>query len=264
MSDFCYDMSLQGKYILVTGACGLIGKEICKAIAHYKGNLIVSDINLKACEDFAGKLSKEHGITAVAAVIDINSEESISNFIEYSKRNKIEIYGLVNSAYPRNSQYGRKFENVSLESFKENLELQLSGCFNITQKISALMAQNKSGSIVNIGSIYGILGPDFSIYRETEMTMPVEYSAVKGGVINLTRYLATYFGRYGVRVNCVSPGGVKDRQPDNFIENYSSKVPLGRMGNPEEMAGAVVFLLSGLSSYITGQNIVIDGGWSAW
>jgi NAD(P)-dependent dehydrogenase (short-subunit alcohol dehydrogenase family) len=125
------------------------------------------------------------------------------------------------------------------------------------------MKEKKSGSIVNISSIYGVVGPDFTIYDGTEMTMPAAYSAIKGGVINFSKYLASYYGKNNIRVNCVSPGGIFDHQPTEFIRNYESKVPMKRMGKPDDISPAVSFLLSDESSYITGQNIIIDGGWTA-
>ena len=125
------------------------------------------------------------------------------------------------------------------------------------------MQAKQAGSIVNIASIYGIVGPDFSVYENTEMTMPAAYAAIKGGLINFTRYLASYAGKHKVRINCVSPGGIFDNQPASFVNSYEKKVPFGRMGTPADVAPAVAFLLSDESEYITGHNLVIDGGWTA-
>ena len=125
------------------------------------------------------------------------------------------------------------------------------------------MAAKKNGSIVNIGSIYGTVGPDFNVYNNTELTMPAAYSAIKGGVINFTRYLSSYYGKNNIRVNCVSPGGIFNNQPVEFVRNYENKVPMQRMGKPEDISPAVSFLLSDDSSYITGQNLIIDGGWTS-
>ena len=125
------------------------------------------------------------------------------------------------------------------------------------------MAAKKNGSIVNIGSIYGTVGPDFNVYNNTELTMPAAYSAIKGGVINFTRYLSSYYGKNNIRVNCVSPGGIFNSQPVEFVKNYENKVPMQRMGKPEDISPAVSFLLSDDSSYITGQNLIIDGGWTS-
>ena len=125
------------------------------------------------------------------------------------------------------------------------------------------MKAQSSGAIVNISSIYGVVGPDFSVYNGTQMTMPAAYSAIKGGVINFSRYLAAYYGPYGIRINCVSPGGIFDHQNQNFVSQYEAKVPMRRMGLPEDIAPAVGFLLSNDANYITGQNIIVDGGWTA-
>ena len=125
------------------------------------------------------------------------------------------------------------------------------------------MKNKNHGSIVNMASVYGIVGPDFSVYEGTEMTMPAAYAAIKGGIVNFTRYLSSYFGKNNIRVNAVSPGGVFNNQPNQFVENYIRKVPLQRMAKPDDISPAVVFLLSDDSSYITGQNIAIDGGWTA-
>jgi NAD(P)-dependent dehydrogenase (short-subunit alcohol dehydrogenase family) len=126
------------------------------------------------------------------------------------------------------------------------------------------MAKQRGGAIINLASIYGNVAPDFSIYEGTEMTMPVAYSAIKGGIIALTRYIATYYAHYNVRANTVSPGGIFDHQKPSFVERYSKKTPLGRMARPEEIVGAVVYLASDASSYVTGHDLIVDGGWTAW
>ena len=125
------------------------------------------------------------------------------------------------------------------------------------------MKRQKKGSLINIASTYGINGPDFSIYEGTEMTMPAAYAVIKGGLVNFTKYLASYYAKHGVRVNALSPGGVFDNQPESFVKNYNKKTPLGRMARPEDMVGAIVYLASDASSYVTGHNLVVDGGWSA-
>ena len=125
------------------------------------------------------------------------------------------------------------------------------------------LAKQESGSIINMASIYGVVAPDFSIYDKTNMTMPAGYAAIKGGLLNLTRYIASYFGSQNIRVNSVSPGGIFDNQNTNFVKNYEKKVPLGRLGTPDDIAPSVVFLLSDESNYITGQNLIVDGGWTA-
>ena len=141
--------------------------------------------------------------------------------------------------------------------------MQLSRIFAISKPVLDIMKKQKSGSLVHIASIYGIVGNDFSVYENTELTSPAAYSAIKGGLINFSRYLASYFGKYNVRSNCVSPGGVFNNQNKTFVGQYSQKVPLKRMANPNDIAPTVSFLLSSESNYITGQNIAVDGGWTA-
>jgi len=125
------------------------------------------------------------------------------------------------------------------------------------------MKKQKMGSIVNISSIYGVVGPDFSVYEKTDMTMPAAYSAIKGGVVNFTRYLASYYGSFGIRINCVSPGGIFDKQSAQFISNYENRVPMKRLGSPEDVSPSVTFLLGNDSKYITGHNLIVDGGWTS-
>jgi NAD(P)-dependent dehydrogenase (short-subunit alcohol dehydrogenase family) len=170
---------------------------------------------------------------------------------------------LVNNAYPRNADYGKKFESVTYESFCDNVNRHLGGYFLTTQQVSKIMKKQNRGNIINMASIYGFRAPRFDIYEGTEMTMPVEYAAIKGAVTNLTRYLSSYLGPYNIRVNCISPGGIFADQPEIFVEKYRSLVPLGRrMAYQSDLTGIVTFLLSDTSEYITGQNIVVDGGWS--
>ena len=242
---------LKNKIIIVTGGNGLLGKEILKNISEEGGIPICADVNIKKKSDYD------------QIYCDISSEESIENLLNevIKKYNKID--GLVNNAYPRTNDWHLDFEKIKLESWKKNIDLQLNSNFTIIQKVAKLMKKYKTGSIVNMASIYGVIGPDFSIYEGTDMTMPAAYSAIKGGLINFTRYLASYYGKDSININCISPGGILDDQPMKFIKNYTKKVPLGRMGNPSDISPAVVFLLSEESSYITGQNIIIDGGLTA-
>ena len=142
--------------------------------------------------------------------------------------------------------------------------MHLNGYFLCCQQIAKQMKKQKSGSIINFSSIYGIVAPNFSIYDGANFTMPAAYSAIKGGIITFTRYLATYFAEYGIRANVICPGGILDNQNKNFIKNYEEKTPMKRMGKPEDIVGSVVFLASDASSYMTGVTIIVDGGWTTW
>jgi NAD(P)-dependent dehydrogenase (short-subunit alcohol dehydrogenase family) len=193
--------------------------------------------------------------------IDITSEASVQGAVEKITRDFGKIDGWVNNAYPRTNDWGNKLENVLFESWRKNVDMHLNGYFLCCKVVLEQMKQQKSGSLINMGSTYGVVAPDFSIYEQTEMTMPVAYSAIKGGIINLTRYLAAYYGPFGIRVNSISPGGIFDSQNEIFVANYNKKVPLKRMGTPDDIAASVHFLLSDDSSYITGHNLLVDGGW---
>lgn len=245
------DMILKDKIIIVTGGSGLIGREIVKDIAFKGGIALNADINVET--DLAeGRLH-----------VDISDEQSISQAVDtvYGQWGRID--GLVNCAYPRTKDWGAFFEDIQLESWKKNVDFQLNSYFVFCQKVLKIMAQQGYGSIVNIASIYGIVGNDFTLYEEYGGTSPAAYSAIKGGIINFTRYLASYYGRKGIRVNCVSPGGIFDHQHPSFVSRYEDKVPMGRMGNPDDIAPAVSFMLSDEAKYITGQNLAVDGGWTA-
>jgi len=242
--------SLKGKVIIVTGGSGLLGKEIVKNLLSKGGIAINADINVVT--DFKKN----------TFFVDITSEESIVYAIKSIAKHYGRIDGLVNNAYPRTKDWGTKFEDITYESWQKNVDIQMNTTFLFIQKIIPMLLKSE-GAIVNICSIYGVVGNDLSIYKNTSINTAAPYSAIKGGIINFTRYLASYYGKKGVRVNCVSPGGIFDNQNEIFVSNYANKVPMGRMANPDDIAPSVSFLLSDDSKYITGQNLIVDGGWTA-
>jgi len=242
---------LNNKVIIITGGSGLIGKEIIKDITKKNAIAINAEINLKTNLDLN------------EIQCDITSEDSVNSMLEMVIKKYHKIDGFVNNAYPRTKDWGDKFENIKYSSWQKNVDLQMNSVFLTCQKILKIMKNQQYGSIVNIASIYGCVGADFSIYQDTEMTNPAPYSAIKGGVINFSKYLASLYGKENIRINCVSPGGVFDNQHPIFIKNYENKVPLKRMAKDFEIATAVSFLLSDEASYITGHNLIIDGGWTA-
>lgn len=244
-------MILKDKVIIVTGGSGLIGQ------------CIINDLKKKGAIAINAEISVDTDLSQGNVHCDITSEESVNDLINIVIERYLKIDGLVNNAYPRTKDWGTKFEEIPLLSWKKNVDMQLNSVFLLCQKALSQMVKQQYGSIVNIGSIYGIVGNDFTIYEGYGGTSPAAYCAIKGGIINFSRYLASYFGKYGIRVNCVSPGGIKDNQHPSFIERYEYKSPLKRMGKPEEIAPAISFLLSDESSFITGHNLMVDGGWTA-
>ena len=242
---------LANKIVIVTGGNGLLGKEIISKIREEGGFSINIDINHETTSDLS------------TIKCDITNVSSINDCIRLvvDKYNKID--GLVNNAYPRTADWGNKFEDILFESWQKNIDSQLNSYFYFSQQVAQHMVTQKDGSIINMASVYGIVGPDFTVYDGTTMTMPAAYSAIKGGIVNFTRYLASYLGSHNIRVNTISPGGIFDNQNSIFVENYNKKVPMKRMGLPNDISPSVVFLLSDDAKYITGQNLAIDGGWTA-
>ena len=244
-------IDLTDKIILVTGGNGLLGTEIISKLTKQCAFCINLDINHETTADLS---SIKCDITNTSSI-----DETLTKIIEKYKK----IDGLVNNAYPRTKDWGTKFEEIPFESWQKNIDLQLNSYFYITQQVVSYMKPRNAGSIINMASVYGIVGPDFTVYDGTQMTMPAAYSAIKGGLINFTRYLASYIGKYNIRVNTVSPGGIFDNQNPIFVANYNKKVPLQRMGLPEDISPTIAFLMADESKYITGQNIAVDGGWTA-
>lgn len=242
---------LHDKIVIVTGGSGLIGTAIIKDIVNKGGIAINADISVET--------SINEGLLHVDVTKDDSIELAIMTVISELGR----IDGLVNNAYPRTKDWGNKLEDVLPESWRKNVDMQMNSYFVFCQKVLKQMAFEKNGSIVNIASIYGVVGNDSTIYEGTNLSSAAAYSAIKGGIISFTRYLASYYGKDNIRSNCVSPGGIFDHQNQLFVNNYEKKVPLKRMGNPEDIAPAVSFLLSDEAKYITGQNLIVDGGWTA-
>jgi NAD(P)-dependent dehydrogenase (short-subunit alcohol dehydrogenase family) len=243
-------MILENKIIIVTGGSGLIGKEIISNIISKGGFAINADISAKT-DLRNGTLS-----------MDVTNDRSVKEGVEMVFKEFGKINGFVNNAYPRTKDWGTKFEDIDPDSWRRNVDMQMNSYFVCCQEVLKIMADKKTGSVVNIASIYGVVGNDFSLYEEYGGTSPAAYSAIKGGIVNFTRYLVSYFGKSGIRVNCVSPGGIFDNQHPSFVRRYIAKTPLGRMGQPSDIAPAVSFLLSDEARYITGQNLIVDGGFT--
>lgn len=245
------NLLLTKKIIIVTGGNGLLGREIVTKLEAEGAFCINVDINHENSENLS------------TIKCDITDKNSVNNCIEMIIKKYGIIDGLVNNAYPRTKDWGNKFEEIVFESWQSNVDWQLNSYFYFTQSVAKYMVLQESGTIINMASVYGIVGPDFTVYDGTNMTMPAAYSAIKGAIINFSRYLASYLGPHNISVNTISPGGIFDNQNPIFVENYNKKVPMRRMGVPTDISPAVAFLLSDGARYITGQNLVIDGGWTS-
>ncbi|MFI5148271.1 MAG: SDR family oxidoreductase [Bacteroidia bacterium] len=262
--------SLKNKTAIVTGACGLIGKKHCEALAEAGANVVLVDMNENKCREQAEILGKHHlGIEA-----DVTRPESLQGARDkiLGKYGQIDILvnnAAINDMFENPLLAGKQsmFEHYPLEMWDRSWQVNVTGVFLCSQVFGTPMSERGSGSIINIASTYGMVGPDQNIYKDKEgkhsFYKSPSYPATKGAVINFTRFLAAYWGNKGVRVNTLSPGGVENSQDDFFVQNYISKTLLGRMAKPGDYKGALVFLASEASAYMTGANLVVDGGWTA-
>lgn len=263
--------SLNNKVAIVTGALGLIGKHHCSALAEAGANVVVVDLDIGECKTFAEALPVE----SIGVGADVTDSDSIKKLrdIVLNRFESIDI--LVNNAAindmfenPQAAEELSMFENYPLEMWQKSLDVNITGTFLCSQIIGTEMAKRGKGSIINIASTYGMVAPDQSIYKKPDGSQSFykspAYPATKGAIVNFTRFLAAYWGNKGVRVNSLSPGGVENNQDDFFIINYSQKTMLGKMAKPFDYKGAIVFLASDASLYMTGANLIVDGGWTAW
>lgn len=254
---------IKDKVVVVTGGAGLIGRAFVRCIAEQGAIAIVADVNSQAGGEFLEKLkATQPQARAEFMEADITSADSLANMISGLHGKYGQIDALVNNAYPRNKNYGRKFEEVAYGDFCQNVSAHLGGYFLASQQFAAYFRKQGHGSIINMASIYGVVAPRFEIYKGTKMTMPVEYAAIKSAIVHLTRYLAQYLKGSNIRVNCISPGGILDGQPADFLERYNSLAASKGMLDAKDIQGALLFLLSDMSQYVNGQNIVVDDGWS--
>lgn len=262
--------ALDQKIAVVTGALGLLGKKHCEALAEAGAHVVVADLDGEAAGAFADQLGEQH----LGIGLDVSDKSSVQEAADQVIQRFGRIDILVNNAaindrfeHPAMAKELSAFENYPLDAFKLSIDVNITGVFLCSQVFGTLMANQGSGSIINIASTYGMVGPDQNIYcnDEGEQTFykSAAYPVTKGAVLNFTRFLAAYWGHRGVRVNTLSPGGVEHGQQEFFIRNYSAKTLLGRMAAADDYQGALVFLASEASKYMTGANLVVDGGWTA-
>jgi len=254
---------LENKVIVITGGSGLLGRSFVSCVAEHGSVAVIADTDQAKSSRFMQELSSAGADDHVVFIkADITSKTSLESLISELHHRFGKIDALVNNAYPRNTSYGAKFEDVTYDNFSQNVSMHLGGYFMASQLFAGYFKKQGYGSIVNMASIYGVVAPRFSIYEGTDMTMPVEYAVIKSGVIHLTKYLAQYLKGSNIRVNCICPGGILDQQPEGFLSRYNSFSGTKGMLDPKDLQGTLLFLLSDLSKYINGQNIVVDDGWS--
>jgi NAD(P)-dependent dehydrogenase (short-subunit alcohol dehydrogenase family) len=254
---------LRGKVIIVTGGAGLIGREFVKAVIANQGIAIIADCDQEASSRFMTGLKQDNPEATVDWInLDITSTELLQKMITEVSAKYGKIDALVNNAYPRNPNFGRQFEAVTYADFCENIQLHLGGYFLAAQQMALFFTKQGFGNIINIASIYGVATPRFEIYQGTNMTMPVEYAVIKSGIIHLTKYLAQYLKGRQIRVNSISPGGIRDQQPESFQTRYDAYGNTKGMLDPADLSGTLLYLLSDLSQTVTGQNLIVDDGWT--
>ncbi len=261
------------RVVLITGAAGILGNRFAAAFAAEGANLILVDIDEARVIELAARLTADIGIEAIGLACDITNPEAIDRMIGAAIIRFGHIDVLVNNAATKGRDvraFFTPFEDYSLDIWREIMSVNIDGMFLMSQRVGReMVARGKGGAIIQMSSIYGIVAPDQRIYEGSDylggpINTPAVYSTSKAAVIGLTKYLATYWGHAGIRVNCIAPGGVSSGQNTVFSNRYSSRVPLGRMAGGDEIASAAVYLASPAASYVTGQVLAVDGGLSAW
>lgn len=264
---------LQGKTAVVTGGAGILGHHFCRGLAESGANVAVVDLDVVKAEKLASLLSDQYEVKAIGIACDVAEPDSVERMVEkvISQFGQINIlHNNVASKSDDLDAFFAPFEDYSLKEWRRIMSVNIDGMFLVAQAVGKQMVkQGHGGSIIQTASIYGILGPDQRIYDgsyylDRPINTPAVYSASKAAVIGLTKYLATYWADKGIRVNTLTPGGVESGQNETFQQKYSARIPMGRMARATEMVGAMLYLASDASSYVTGQNIVVDGGLQAW
>jgi NAD(P)-dependent dehydrogenase (short-subunit alcohol dehydrogenase family) len=260
-------MSLKGRQALITGAAGGIGKVMAHTLAELGADILLVDRPGASYGALTDEIERTWAAKVRTFECDLELQEDRTRLIDFVVRQGIGLDVLINNAAFVGTTglkgWGTAFEEQTVETWRRALEVNLTAAFDLSKGLAPLLKQSKGGNIVNISSIYGSYGPDYSLYADTSMGNPAAYAASKGGLIQLTRWLATTLAPQ-VRVNAISPGGVFRNQPEGFVNRYEARTPLKRMATEDDFRGAIAYLASDLSSYVTGQNLAVDGGWGIW
>ncbi len=262
--NFKQKFDLTGKVIVISGGCGLIGRAFCEAVAQFGGNVVVADIALSKPCDFAQQLQQRNNVNCLGFEVEVENKNSVIALKEKVLAAFGRIDGLVTGHQNKTHLIFEPFEDVSEENWDKVVEVNLKGTFLLCQILGTHMANQGSGSIVNIPSTYSVVAPNQNLYKGTKMGCPAAYSASKGGIDALSQYLASYWGAKGVRVNMITPHGVWNNHEEQFEKNFANFSPMQRMSYNHEVAPALIYLLSDAASYVTGNNMLVEGGWTAW
>lgn len=259
-------MDLRGRRALVTGAAGGIGRVICHALAELGADVVLVDVQGSDCASVVDSLRRVSKASAEVVECDLESGEMREELMRSVRAGgRLDIL-INNAAFVGASGlegWATELGSQSVETWRRALEVNLTAAFDLSKGLAPMLGESPGGSIINVASIYGAFAPDYSLYAGTSMGNPAAYAASKGGLIQLTRWLATTLAPR-VRVNAISPGGVKRDQPADFVERYEQRTPLKRMATEEDFRGAIAFLASDMSRYVTGHNLAVDGGWGIW
>jgi NAD(P)-dependent dehydrogenase (short-subunit alcohol dehydrogenase family) len=260
-------MDLRGRVALVTGGAGHLGRAFCETLAELGARVAVLDVAAGACAATAEKIAKTHRVKTLPLAVDLSQENLVKNIPARVMKEWGRLDILINNAAMVGTStlkgWAVPLAAQRSDSFRQALEINLTAAFVLTQACAPALKKTGHGSVINVGSIYGMVGPDLSLYEGTKMGNPAAYAASKGGLFALTRWFATVLAPR-VRVNAITPGGVQRNQPAPFRRSYIAKTPLKRMATEEDLKGAVAYLAGDLSAYVTGQNLIVDGGWTAW
>ncbi len=260
-------MNLEGRVSVVTGAAGHVGKVFCETLAEMGSSVVLVDVAAPQCHAVSTEIADRFGVPTLPLIVDLENEDQIRAIPSLVAERFGQIDILVNNAaFVGTSDlkgWATAFSEQGLDSWRRAMEVNLTSVFLLSQICSDLLRISKKGSIINIGSIYGIVGPDLSLYAGTSMGNPAAYAASKGGLLQFTRWLATVLAP-DIRVNAITPGGIWRGQSEQFVARYLERTPLQRMATEEDLKGALAFLASDMSTYVTGHNLVVDGGWTIW
>ena len=266
-------ISVKGKVVVVTGALGLLGKEYVDTLSKEGAIAVITDMNQEGCEELATEMKKTHSVDCLGLGMDVTDKKSISGVLKKVLSKYGRVDALINNAALNNPSgddefFYTPFERLKAEDWTRMLKVNLTGSFLCSQVFGEQMAKQKGGAIINISSTYGLVAPDQRLYKHFSKTKkfvkPITYSVSKAGIVMLTKYLAAYWGEKNVRVNALVPGGVYDNHDPSFERDYGDKTPLGRMADKGDYNGAIIYLISDSSSYMTGASLVVDGGWTVW